>query len=75
MRGVTACQVSHCRPIPLVIKANCPVLRLIMEEPKARDEADASSSCDTLLKDILGGVAVAVLGGAIPISAISSAYR
>src|SRR5215469_10331809 len=43
MRGATACRVSPRRPIPLVIKASCRVLRLIMEVLEARDHTNASS--------------------------------
>ena len=34
MRGATACQVSHCRSIPLAIKASCRGLQLIMAVPE-----------------------------------------
>ena len=34
MRGATECRVSRRRPIPLVIKASCRVLRFIMEVPE-----------------------------------------
>ena len=72
MQGVAAYQVSHRRPIPLVIKASCRVLRLIMEVPEARDYADASSSCDTLHPRRM---AVAVLSVAVVISAINAGLR
>jgi hypothetical protein len=41
MRGATECRVSRRRLIPLVIRASCRALRLIMGAPKARDREDA----------------------------------
>jgi hypothetical protein len=52
-RGVTECRVARRRPIPLVIKASCRVLRFTTEVPEPRgmrrcraDPAMRSGNCD-----------------------------
>ena len=51
MRGATACRVSRRRPIPLVIKASCRVLRFMMELPERAEceRAEQIERCGPLI--------------------------